>query len=127
MTSPRSASQIFVGLALTVGLAVGCQVIATKLKIPAIILLPPVGFVEGWLTTDINPDKLFGATFPPLVSLAVAIILFDGGLDLTADTLKDDRHLVVRVSGVWASRSPGRERATSPGSCSACLGRRRRS
>jgi NhaP-type Na+/H+ or K+/H+ antiporter len=96
MTSTLSASEIFVGLALTVGLAVGCQVIATKLKIPAIILLLPVGFIAGWLTTDINPDKLFGAAFPPLVSLAVAIILFDGGLDLTADNLKGDSRVVVR-------------------------------
>src|ERR1039458_4461325 len=96
MTSTLSGSEIFVGLALTVGLAVGCQVVASKLKLPAIILLLPVGFVAGWLTTDINPDKLFGATSPALVSLAVAIILFDGGLDLTADNLKGDSRLVVR-------------------------------
>jgi NhaP-type Na+/H+ or K+/H+ antiporter len=96
MIGALSASQIFVGLALTVGLAVGCQVVATTLKIPAIILLLPVGFVAGWLTITVNPDKLFGATFPALVSLAVAIILFDGGLDLTAVTLKGDNRLVVR-------------------------------
>ena len=101
MSSTLSASQIFVGLALTVGLAVGCQVLATKLKIPAIILLLPVGFVAGWLTSDINPDKLFGATFPPLVSLAVAIILFDGGLDLTKSHLKGRDGLVVsRLRGL---------------------------
>lgn len=40
-------------------------------EFPAIILLLPVGFAAGALTTVINPDKLFGAAFPPLVSLAV--------------------------------------------------------
>ena len=91
-----SASQIFVGLALTLGLAVSCQVVATKLKLPAIILLLPVGFVAGALTVTVNPDKLFGAAFPPLVSLAVAIILFDGGLDLTATHLNGESRKVVR-------------------------------
>lgn len=96
-----SGSQIFVGLALTVGLAVACQVVATKLGIPAIILLLPVGFIAGWLTITVNPDKLFGAAFPPLVSLAVAIILFDGGLDLTASHLHGSSSLVVhRLRGL---------------------------
>ena len=91
-----SSSQIFTGLALTVGLAVACQVVAAKLRLPAIILLLPVGFAAGALTITVDPDKLFGATFPPLVSLAVAIILFDGGLDLTANNLKGDSRTVVR-------------------------------
>ena len=78
-----SASQIFAGLALIVGLAVACQILAASLRIPAIIVLLPVGFAAGALTTVVNPGKIFGAAFSPLVSLAVAIILFDGGLDLT--------------------------------------------
>ena len=91
-----SASQIVAGLALIIGLAVSCQVIAAQLRIPAIILLLPVGFAAGALTTVVNPDKLFGAAFSPLVSLAVAIILFDGGLDLARKDLQGDDHLVVR-------------------------------
>src|SRR5215471_554125 len=91
-----TSSEIFSGIALIVGLAVGCQVVASKLRIPAIILLLPAGFVAGDLTTVVNPNKLFGATFPPLVSLAVAIILFDGGLDLVRTNLKGDDRRVVR-------------------------------
>jgi len=92
-----SASQIFVGLALTVGLAVACQVGAASLRIPAIILLLPVGFVTGALTTVLNPEKLFGAAFLPLVGLAVAIILFDGGLDLVGKELTGEDRRVVRL------------------------------
>ena len=91
-----SASQIFAGLALIVGLAVSCQVIAAQLRITAIILLLPVGFAAGALTTVVNPDKIFGAAFSPLVSLAVALILFDGGLDLESKGLRGDSRLVVR-------------------------------
>jgi hypothetical protein len=34
------------------------------------------------LTDDVNPQHLLGATFQPLVSLAVAVILYDSGLAL---------------------------------------------
>ena len=44
VTAAMSASQIFFGIALTVGLAVACQIIAGTFRIPAIILLLPVGF-----------------------------------------------------------------------------------
>lgn len=91
-----SASQIFVGIGLTFALAVGCQIIAARYRIPAIILLLPVGFVAGFLTSTINPNKIFGAAFSPLVSLAVAIILFDGGLDLVIKELESGSRGVVR-------------------------------
>ena len=42
-----SASQIFAGLALIVGLAVACQILAASLRIPAIILLLPAGFAAS--------------------------------------------------------------------------------
>jgi NhaP-type Na+/H+ or K+/H+ antiporter len=93
-----SASQILVGIALTVGLAVACQIIAAQLGIPAIIVLLPVGFAAGALIPEVNPDKIFGAAFPPLVSLSVAIILFDGGLDLDTKKLdKKSRPIVHRL------------------------------
>jgi len=96
-----SASQIFFGIALTVGLAVGCQIIAAIFRIPAIILLLPVGFAAGTLTPAVNPDQLFGAAFPPLVSLAVAVVLFDGGLDLTrAEIGREDHGIVRRLRGL---------------------------
>ena len=96
-----TASQIFAGLALIVGLAVACQIIAAQFGIPAIILLLPAGFAAGALTTVVNPDKIFGAAFPPLVSLAVAIILFDGGLDLVTTGLDGDSRRVVRRPRGW--------------------------
>lgn len=99
-----SASQIFAGIALIVGLAVSCQIIAAQLRIPAIILLLPVGFAAGALTTVVNPDKIFGAAFSPLVSLAVAIILYDGGLDLVRKDLQGEDRLVVGACAVSAYR-----------------------
>jgi NhaP-type Na+/H+ or K+/H+ antiporter len=90
-----TTDQILIGLGLTVVLAVGSQVLAGRLRIPAIIVLLPVGFVAGWLTSDINPSKLLGSAFEPMVSLAVALILYDAGLGLDLRKLKGHTRSVV--------------------------------
>ena len=69
-----------------------------EVGIPAIILLLSIGFAAGNLITAVDPEKIFGAAFTPLVSIAVAIILFDGGLDLShGNLLGDDRTVVHRL------------------------------
>jgi hypothetical protein len=50
-------------------LAIACQLFAARLRLPAIVLLLPVGFIAGAITSDVHPDNLFGGTFQPLVSL----------------------------------------------------------
>ncbi len=91
-----TASEVFVGLSLILALAVASQVVAARVGVPAIIVLLPVGFSAGALVPSVNPDKLFGAAFEPLVSLAVAVILFDGGLDLVLRELSGHAGVVVR-------------------------------
>ncbi|MFE9437383.1 cation:proton antiporter [Streptomyces sp. NPDC006640] len=95
-----TSSEILLGIGLIVGLAVGCQLVASLLRLPAILLLLPAGFVAGALTDDVNPEKLLGATFSPLVSLAVAVILYDAGLGLNLRRLTGHtRKIVVRL--IW--------------------------
>ena len=67
-----TANQVLIGVGLILVLAVGSQVLASRLKIPAIILLLPAGFTAGAITTDVNPQLLLGAAFQPLVSLGGA-------------------------------------------------------
>ncbi|MFF9909163.1 cation:proton antiporter [Streptomyces sp. NPDC013457] len=74
--------EILIGLALTVVLATGSQILASKLRVPALIILLPVGFAAGAMTDLVHPDKLLGQDFSALVSLAVAVILYDAGLGL---------------------------------------------
>jgi NhaP-type Na+/H+ or K+/H+ antiporter len=90
-----TTDQIYIGVGLTLALAVGCQIIGARLRIPALILLLPVGFAAGALTGDINPNNLLGATFQPLVSLSVAVILYDAGLGLNLSKLIGHRRRVV--------------------------------
>src|ERR1700744_1701383 len=93
-----TTNPILDGVGLILVLAVGSQVLASRLRIPAIIVLLPVGFVAGALTSDVNPDKLLGPAFEPLVSLSVAVILYDAGLGLDLRKLRGHtRKVVIRL------------------------------
>jgi NhaP-type Na+/H+ or K+/H+ antiporter len=93
-----TTSQVLTGVGLILALAVGSQVLASRLKIPALIILLPVGFAAGAITTDVNPQHLLGTAFQPLVSLAVAVILYDAGMSLDLRKLHGHtRRVVVRL------------------------------
>jgi NhaP-type Na+/H+ or K+/H+ antiporter len=93
-----TTNQILTGVGLILALAVGSQVLASRLYIPAIIVLLPAGFVAGALTSDVNPQDLLGPAFEPLVSLSVAVILYDAGLSLDMRKLKGHtRKVVIRL------------------------------
>ncbi len=63
-------------------LGIAAQWLAWRLKLPSILLLLVFGFIAGPLTGFLNPNELMGNILLPMVSIAVAIILFEGGLTL---------------------------------------------
>lgn len=63
-------------------LGIAAQWLAWRLRLPSILLLLIFGFVAGPITGFLDPDHLFGDLLFPIVSLAVAVILFEGGLSL---------------------------------------------
>lgn len=91
-----SSTDIVLGFGLTLILATACQIAANRFRLPAIVLLLPVGFVAGHYIDALNPQQSLGAAFSPLVGLGVAIILFDGGLDLSFRELEGHSQRVVR-------------------------------
>jgi NhaP-type Na+/H+ or K+/H+ antiporter len=96
-----STDQILLGVGLILVIAVGSQVLASQLRIPALIILLPAGFTAGALTTDVNPQHLLGAAFSPLVSLAVAVILYDSGLTLQWGKVTGRARRVVPRLVIW--------------------------
>ena len=98
--SALSSGQIMLAAALIFGLATASQIIAPRLRIPSLILLLPAGFLLGLAAPQFRMDSVLGAAFPVVVDLVVAVILFHGGLELTAIKLEDaDRRIVRRM--VW--------------------------
>jgi NhaP-type Na+/H+ or K+/H+ antiporter len=93
-----STNQILLGFGLIVVLAVGAQILALRLRIPALILLLLFGFVAGAATDVVDPVRLLGPAFQPLVSLAVGLILYDAGLGLNLRQLTGHtRRTVLRL------------------------------
>lgn len=99
MTS-LSPGQIMLAAALIFGIATACQVIAPRLRLPALILLLPAGFILGWIAPELSAEAILGPAFPVVVDLVVAVILFHGGLELNNVNLAGpDRRIVRRL--VW--------------------------
>src|SRR3974377_221249 len=96
-----STDQILFGVGLIWVSAVGSQWLASQLRIPALIVLLPAGFTAGALTTDVNPERLLGAAFQPLVSLAGAVILYDSGMALQWGKGRGGARRVVPRLVIW--------------------------
>ena len=97
MTS-LSTNDLLLGLGLVLALAVGSQLLAKVLRLPAIVVLLPVGFVAGIVTDVVQPDDLLGPLYQAFVAVAVGVILFEAGLRLAfKDVAPRVRPVVTRL------------------------------
>ncbi len=69
-------------LTLLVAVGVGIQWVAARLRLPALLLLLITGIALGPGFGVVRPDEQFGRFQQALIGLAVAVILFEGGLSL---------------------------------------------
>lgn len=65
-----------------------CQWLASRLRLPSILVLLVVGAAAGQVGA-LDPDHLFGDLLFPVVSLSVALILFEGSLGLGRRQLRE--------------------------------------
>ena len=79
---------------------VGAQWIAWRLKLPAIVLLFAVGLIVGPGLRVFEPSVAFGPALQPIVGLAVAIVVFEGGLALDVRELRAAGEGVLRLTMV---------------------------
>ena len=96
-----STDDILLGLALVLVLAVSSQLLAARLRLPAIVVLLPAGFLAGAATDAVDPERLLGPLYQPFVSIAVGVVLFEAGLRLSLrEVAADVRGIVLRLVGV---------------------------
>lgn len=78
---------------------VGAQWLAWRFRLPGIVMMLIAGLALGPFTGIFVPSRDIGALTGPMISLAVAVILFEGGLTLNFKQLEDAgpgvRRLVV--------------------------------
>ncbi|RKQ69791.1 sodium/proton antiporter (CPA1 family) [Litorimonas taeanensis] len=107
-------------IAVIGALGIGAQWLAWRLQRPAIVLMAIAGLIFGPLfgyllgfnmpapiahfleQLRLNPVNDFGDLYRPMIGLAVAIILFEGGMTLRFKDLGDSRHAVGRMVFVAA-------------------------
>lgn len=94
------------GIVTLVALGAGSQWLAWRLRIPSILVLLTVGFIVGPVTGLFEPDEILGALTFPFVSLAAAVVLFEGGLTASWEEIRGvakpvRRLIVVGIPVTW--------------------------
>lgn len=104
LTAVLAASESTIGptLAVIVGVGMAAQWVAWRTQVPSIILLLVSGLLLGPVLGVVDPDELLGGTLFPIVSLSVALILFEGGLDLPPRELRATGTVVRRLISIGA-------------------------
>lgn len=89
----------FVVPALVVG-AVAASWLADRLRIPSILTLLGVGVLVGPVLGVFDPSARFGELLTPVVSVAVAVILFEGGLSLRLSEIEGSQRIIWSLVSV---------------------------
>lgn len=85
-------------IALVLVLGASAQWFAWRVNIPAILPLLLLGFLVGPVLGLINPLEALGENYLfPAVSLAVGLILFEGGLTLKLSEIRQTRTVVISL------------------------------
>lgn len=93
---------IMITLSGIVVLGMACQIIAWRLQQPAILFLLLTGFLLGPISGIFHPDELLGDLLFPVVSLGVAIILFEGALTLKFEEISKTARVMWMMVSVGA-------------------------
>lgn len=80
-------------------LAMLCQWVAWRLRLPAILFLLLAGLAVGPGAGWLDPDALFGHLLFPFISMSVAVILFEGSLTLRFQEIRGLERVVRRLVG----------------------------
>jgi len=83
-------------------LGIGSQWVAWRYRIPAIVVMSITGLIAGPFLGIMNPEEDFGNLYEPLISVAVAIILFEGSLSLKFKELRGLGKPIFRIATIGA-------------------------
>ncbi|KAF0677614.1 cation:proton antiporter [Profundibacterium mesophilum] len=89
-------------IALVGTLGVGSQWLAWRLRMPAIVLMLVAGLLVGPVFGFFDPMRDIGPMTNAIIAVAVAVILFEGGLTLNFHTLRDAAEGVKRLVFIGA-------------------------
>lgn len=88
---------LLMDLMLIILIGVGSQWIAWRTRMPAIVVMSIAGLLVGPIFNIINPKLSMGELYGPVITFAVAIILFEGSLNLDFKEIKGFGRPVARI------------------------------
>ena len=105
MNPPHGSPELTVAIALSVGVI--AQTVAHHVRVPGIVLLLAAGVLLGPDVAGVIHPSTLGRALSSLVGFAVAIILFEGGLNLNIGRVKRagpaTRHLLTIGAAITAA------------------------
>ena len=87
-------------IALLLALGVVCQWVAWRMRLPAILPLLLTGLLLGPALGLLDPDAFLGDLLFPVVSLGVAIILFEGSLTLRFSDIRSVTGVIRNLTSI---------------------------
>jgi NhaP-type Na+/H+ or K+/H+ antiporter len=94
------SEQALAGVTALIALTVGSQWLITIVRFPAIVLAVTLGLLAGPASGFINVDALFGNLLLPLVSLSLAVILYEESRSVRFAELRPIRGPLVSLIAV---------------------------
>ena len=98
--SPETIAALTVALALAAGMV--AQSVALHLRIPGIVILLGAGILLGPDVAGVILPESLGTALPMLVGFAVAVILFEGGMNLNVKRLREQAGVIQLLLTVGA-------------------------
>jgi NhaP-type Na+/H+ or K+/H+ antiporter len=92
--------EIGTALAIILALGLGSEWVAWRLQLPSVLVLLVAGFLAGPVFGILQPDLVSDETLVSIVSLAVAVILFEGSLSLRLSELGGSAPTVWRLLSI---------------------------
>ncbi|MFS1511524.1 cation:proton antiporter [Chengkuizengella sp. SCS-71B] len=93
---------ILFGIVTFLALGITSQWLAWRFQLPAIVIMSIAGLLIGPFLGFINPEHALGDYYVPIISLAVALILFEGSSSLDVRELRGISKSVVRIVTIGA-------------------------
>ncbi|MGM8364355.1 cation:proton antiporter [Virgibacillus sp. W0181] len=87
-----------ISIVVILGLGTFSQWLAWRIQWPSIVIMSIAGLLIGPILGLINPQEALGSLYSPLISLAVAVILFEGSSSLDIREIKGISKSVFRIA-----------------------------
>lgn len=94
---------VLLGLGAVIVLGILAQWLAWRINLPSILILLLCGLLIGPISGFLQPDALFGDLLFPLVSISVAVILYEGGLTLKLQEMRTVGKTVRNLVSIGAA------------------------